>query len=328
MTYTPTSENSYYSIGFYNLENLFDTKNDPNILDDDFTENSGRNWNKNRYDKKIRKLGKIIKKLGYEKVSHPPVIVGVAEVENYNVLSDLVASKHLKTRNYKFIHFDSPDERGIDTALLYREKHFTVLYNEAIPLYIKGKYGERDYTRDILYVKGELENNLIHLLVNHWPSRRSGKDETIYKRLAAASKNREIITDILAEEPDAKIIIMGDFNDNPFSKSIQRLKETNMYNPMDLLLTNEKGSQNYRGDWNLFDQIIITNNFLKAHNNSLQFVESNIFNPRELQEYSGKYKGNPYRTYIGDKYLGGLSDHFPVYEVFTINNSIFNNHSK
>ena len=318
MKYTSNSETSYYTIGFYNLENLFDTKDDKNVLDDDFTENSPRNWNTDRYNTKIRKLGKIIKKLGKENKLHPPLIVGVAEVENEDVLYDLINSKHLKNFGYQFIHFDSPDERGIDTALLFRENYFNVLESEAIPLYINNTNGQRDYTRDILYVKGEIENNIIHLLVNHWPSRRSGNDETVYKRKAAAVKNREIIDRIVNENLDAKVLIMGDFNDNPSSESIIMLKDTDFYNPMDLLLTNEKGTLNYRGEWNLFDQIIISNNFLKPYDNTFQFVESNIFNPKELQEFTGKYKGNPFRTYIGEKFLGGISDHFPVYEVFSV----------
>ncbi len=323
MKYKSNSETSYYTIGFYNLENLFDTEDDKNTMDDDFTEDSPRNWNTDRYNNKIRKLGKVIKKLGKENKSHPPVIVGVAEVENESVLYDLANSKHLKKHGYQLIHFDSPDERGIDTALLYREKHFTILESEAFPLYINNTNGQRDYTRDILYVKGELENNTIHLLVNHWPSRRSGFDETVYKRKAAAVKNREIINNIRIEDPDAKIIVMGDFNDNPTSESIELLKETDFYNPMDLLLTNDKGTLNYKGEWNLFDQIIISNNFLKPHNNPLRFVESNIFNPIELQEFTGKYKGNPFRTYVGEKFLGGISDHFPVYEVFSCKKDSF-----
>ena len=319
MTYTSTSEKKYYTIGFYNLENLFDTEDDPNTVDDDFTEDSERNWNQDRYHKKVQKLGKVISNLGFEEISFPPVIIGVAEVENEDVLNDLVNSKYLKSKGYYFIHFDSPDERGIDTALLYREKHFNVLYNEAIPLYINGKYGERDYTRDILYVKGELEGVTIHLLVNHWPSKKSNTKENEYKRMAAASKNRKIIESILLEEPEAKIIVMGDFNDNPSAKSIHKLKDIDLYNPMEKLLTGDSGTLNYRGKWNLFDQILISNNFLKPHDNPLQFVDSEIFNPKELQEYSGKYKGNPFRTYVGEKYLGGFSDHFPVYEVFSIN---------
>jgi len=328
MSYQATSEISYYTIGFYNLENLFDTENDPNTLDDDFTEDSEKNWNQDRYDKKLRKLGKVISNLGFEEVSHPPVIIGVAEVENSKVLEDLVASKYLKSKNYGFAHFESPDERGIDNALLFRKDYFTVLHSEAFTLYLKAINGSRDYTRDILYVKGELENKIIHLLVNHWPSKRSGVDETVYKRVAAATKNREIIEDILSKDENAKIIVMGDFNDNPKSKSVKKLVDTDFYNPMEKLLTNDEGTENYRGEWNLFDQIIISNNFLKPHDNPLQFESSEIYNPINLQEYTGKYKGNPFRTYVGDRYLGGFSDHFPVYEVFSVRKPALNNDSK
>lgn len=323
MNYNSTSKIKYYTIGFYNLENLFDTENDPNTLDDDFTESSEKNWTLERYFKKIKKLGKVISKLGFNEIQQPPVIIGVAEVENSEVLYDLTTSKHLKNKGYDYIQYDSPDERGIDTALLFRKDIFTVLSSEAIPLYIKGQFGERDYTRDILYVKGSLDTQTVHVLVNHWPSRRTGGTETEYKRIAAAEKNREIIAGILSEEPDAKIIIMGDFNDDPSSKSISKLIAYDFYNPMELLLTYDEGSLNFRGRWNLFDQIIISNNFLKPHNNCLQYVKSKVYNPIELQEYTGKYKGNPFRTYIGDKYLGGYSDHFPVYEVFSIKKITF-----
>ena len=320
MTYTSTSKISYHTIGFYNLENLFDTENDPNILDDDFTENSERNWNKDRYNKKIEQLGKVISNIGYKETSNPPVIIGVAEVENNEVLNDLIASKHLKNKGYDFVHFDSPDERGIDTALLYRESYFSIVSSEAIPLYINGKFGNRDYTRDILYIKGKLKNEIVHLLINHWPSRRSGIEDNSYKRIAAANKNNEIIDAITSEDANAKIIILGDFNDDPKSESVKTLSEKTMYNPMEMLLTYYSGSLNYRGKWNLFDQIIISNNFLQQHGNLFRFEKAKIFNPKYLKEFKGKYKGNPLRTFIGKKYLGGLSDHFPVYSFFSIRN--------
>ncbi len=322
MTDTSTSKITYHTIGFYNLENLFDTENDPNILDDDFTENSERNWNKDRYCKKIEQLGSVISNIGYKETLKPPVIIGVAEVENNEVLIDLVASKQLKNKGYSFVHFDSPDERGIDTALLYRESYFTILSSEAIPLYINGKYGNRDYTRDILYVKGKLENEMVHLLINHWPSRRSGVDDNSYKRIAAANKNNEIIEGIISEDPNAKIIVLGDFNDDPKSESVKILSKKNMYNPMEMLLTYYSGSLNYKGRWNLFDQIIISNNFLQQHGNLFRFEKAEIFDPQYLKESKGKYKGNPFRTFIGKKYLGGFSDHFPVYVKFTLKKNI------
>jgi hypothetical protein len=226
-------------------------------------------------------------------------------------LNDLIQSKFLKDKGYQYIHFDSPDERGIDTALLFREKYFRILHQEAVPLYLDDKNGVRDFTRDILYVKGTLVREPLHLLINHWPSRRSGVDETAYKRIEAAKKNVEVISEITQDDPDAKIIVMGDFNDDPISE---------LYNPMEKLHTRYSGSLNYKGNWNLFDQIILSSNFLKHHGYQLRFEEAKIFNPKHLQEFKGKFKGNPFRTFVGKKYLGGLSDHFPVYGVLSIKN--------
>lgn len=318
MLESSTEKTNQYTFAFYNLENLFDTKNDPNKLDDDFTKDADRKWNDKRFRKKIRNLGDTIHQIGYQDISHPPVIIGVAEVENRYVLQELIASEALKNKGYDFVHFDSPDERGIDTALLFRRDYFKVIEKEAITLDLRNEIGERDFTRDILHVKGILENHSVHILINHWPSRRSGSETTAHKRLAAAKKNIEIITRIRETNSEARIIIMGDFNDDPTSDSIQHLVETALYNPMELLLTKYEGSLNYRGNWNLFDQIIMSTNFLQQHGNNFRFKESKIFNPKSLTEYEGRNKGNPFRTFIGRKYLGGMSDHFPVYSTFTI----------
>lgn len=313
-----SEKKNQYSIAFYNLENLFDTVNDPKTLDDDFTATSDRKWNEKRFTKKVKKLGRVISNIGYEDVKYPPALVGVAEVENASVLEALLQTKFLKKKKYDFVHFDSSDERGIDTALLYRKEVFKVQHSEVFGLHLLNEHGERDYTRDVLYVHGKLEGEDLHVLVNHWPSRRAGTEETEHKRVAAAEKNREIIAGITSEDPNARILIMGDFNDNPKCKSITTLLQQDFYNPMDLLWTRYEGSLNYRGDWNLFDQIIVSNNFLKPYDNPFQFDSAKIFNPKDLQEFKGRYKGNPFRTYVGPKYKGGFSDHFPVYATFTI----------
>ncbi|MBV1923434.1 MAG: endonuclease [Flavobacteriaceae bacterium] len=318
MSYSSNSDYKHFTVAFYNLENLFDTVDDHRTLDDDFTENSEKNWNEKKFRKKVKKLGGVISQLGYDEINHPPALIGVAEVENRSVLEELINSKYLSGKGYNMLHFDSPDERGIDTALLYREKYFSVIEHEAVPLYIDNEHGERDYTRDILYAKGHLNNELVHIMVNHWPSRRAGSNETSYKRVAAAEKNRELISNIVLDDPEAKIIVMGDFNDDPTSESVKKLSSIDMHNPMEQLHTHYEGSLNYRGAWNLFDQILLTNNFLQQHGNSFRFQEAKIFNPLELQEFKGKYKGNPFRTFVGDRYLGGLSDHFPVYSIFSI----------
>jgi hypothetical protein len=307
-----------YTVAFYNLENLFDTKNDPKTLDDDFTPGTEMDWNEKRYKTKLKKLGRIISQLGYAETSHPPVLLGVAEVENETVLKDLVNSKFLKNKNYGYAHFDSPDERGIDAALLFRKDYFEILHKEAITLLVNNEEGVRDFTRDILYVKGKLEDEIVHILANHWPSRRDGAEKTSYKRIAAAMKNREIISKIVSENSQAKIIVMGDFNDDPKSESAKTLASDILYNPMELLLTKYSGSLNHQHSWNLFDQILVSNNFLMQHGNSFQFEEAKIFNPKELKEYRGQFKGNPFRTYAGPHYLGGLSDHFPVFSIFSI----------
>ena len=313
-----TSEERHYGFAFYNLENLFDTKDDPKTLDDDFTASSDRKWNKKRFRKKIKKVGSVIQQIGYEDIGFPPVLVGVAEVENRYVLEQLVASKFLQQKNYGILHFDSPDERGIDTGLLYRKEYVTVLEQKAYNVYIENEKGERDYTRDILGAHLKIEGHSFYVLVNHFPSRRAGVELTAPRRMAVAKRNLEIVDEIKAKDPEARIVIMGDFNDDPKSESIQHLVANGFYNPMELLLTNESGSVSYRGAWNLFDQILVTHNFMKQYNNNFQFDSATIFNMKHLTEYEGKNKGNPFRTYLGRRYAGGFSDHFPIYGKFLV----------
>lgn len=311
-------DKNLYAIGFYNIENLFDTIDDPDTLDDDFTPNTEKNWTEKRYKKKLKKVGRVISNIGYEEIGYAPVLLGVAEVENETVLRDLVNSKFLENKDYDFVHFDSPDERGIDVALLYRKDRFKVLHSEAHQLHLFNEEGQRDYTRDILHVHGTLEGNEVHILVNHWPSRRKGTELTSYKRMAAAKKNISIMENILANDPDARLIVMGDFNDDPKSESVKTMVATGLYNPMEILLTHSEGTSSYKDVWHLFDQIIISHNFLQGGENPFQFKEAAIFNPESIQEYKGRFKGLPFRTYVGKKYLGGFSDHFPVYGVFSI----------
>ncbi len=311
-------EENLFTIGFYNLENLFDTFNDPSTLDDDFTASSAKKWTEKRFRKKVKKLGRVISNIGYEDIGYVPVLLGVAEVENARVLEALVNSKFLKKKGFDFVHFESPDERGIDTALLFRTEYFSIINTEAHPLYLINETGDRDYTRDILHVHGELEGQSVHVLVNHWPSRRSGTEETEHKRIKAAQKNIEILDGILNDHPEARVLIMGDFNDDPHSNSIQHLISGGLYNPMETLFSKYSGSLSYKRNWHLFDQIVMSHNFLKGHDNEFRFKKAKVYNPREVQEFKGKYKGSPFRTYVGKKYKGGYSDHFPVYAIFEI----------
>lgn len=304
----------HFTVAFYNLENLFDTEDDQYTLDDDFLPNADRKWTEKRYEKKIYKLGSAIASLGPENAESAPVILGVAEVENKKVLQDLTTSKKLEAFQYDFVHYNSPDERGIDVALLYQKEYFSVTTSETIPVLLYDEDGDRDYTRDILYVEGLLNNEPLHIFVNHWSSRRDGADETAHKRIKAAATVREKIDHIQFNEEDAHIIIMGDFNDDPNSESVEEhLVTTDLYNPMKKLLTNSEGSLNYKGEWNLFDQIIFTTNFFDYKKHTHSFAFADIFDEHFLTQWKGKYKGNPFRTFAGRKYIGGYSDHFPVY---------------
>lgn len=303
-----------YTIAFYNLENFFDTKDDPYLLDDDFTPKGFRNWDDYKFGRKVKKIAKAISTIGLEDSDTPPILIGMAEVENKAVVQTLLQSKRLKDIDYDVIHFDSPDERGIDTALVFDKNHFEVLEAETIPLIVQNTNGDRDYTRDILYVRGNLHQEEIHVFVNHWPSRRVGPEKTDYKRIKAAETIIKKIETIEGDFPN--IIIMGDFNDDPNSQSIQTLMQTgNFINPMKKLLSPKSGSANYKGKWSLFDQILLSHSFLNFESKTHSFVKAQIFAPKFLREWKGKYKGNPFRTFGGKNYLGGYSDHFPVYIV-------------
>ncbi|MGW9684722.1 endonuclease/exonuclease/phosphatase family protein [Flagellimonas sp. 2504JD1-5] len=307
-----------YTVAFYNLENFFDTTNDPYTLDDDFTPDGRKAWNERKFDKKVKKMAKAISQIGLEDSEIPPVLIGIAEVENKKVINALLGSKALRDEDYHYVHFDSPDERGIDTALIYNREHFDLLDAEIVPLMIEDEDGDRDLTRDILYVHGQLHNEEVHVFVNHWPSRRAGAEETSYKRIKAAETIINKLNAITAS--NINCIVMGDFNDDPNSASIQKLMETELFiNPMQKLLSPDSGSANYKGEWSLFDQILISHSFLNYEEGTHSFQKANVFSPRFLKEWKGKYKGNPFRTFVGKKYLGGYSDHFPVYVVLKEN---------
>lgn len=303
-----------YTIAFYNIENLFDIHNDPFTNDDDFLPTSDKRWTQKKYDRKIYKIGSVISQIGTDENTTPPAIVGLAEVENKRVLKDLLASKDLQSINYDYVHYNSLDERGIDVALIYNKDVFTVISSETFNIFITDEDGEIDFTRDVLLVSGILGEEEIHIVVNHWPSRREGEEASSYKRVLAAQKNIEVVNRLKQENPNSKIIVMGDFNDNPDDDSVEELVAgANLYNPMQNLRSIDKGSLNHDFNWNVFDQIMVSINFLETKPNTLKFSDANIFDSKFLTQYNGKYKGQPYRTFVGKKYKGGFSDHFPVF---------------
>lgn len=308
------SDKTKYTIGFYNIENLFDTEDDEHTNDDDFLPYAKKRWTTKRYQNKLRKLGQVISQIGEDDVTKPPVIVGLAEVENRRVVEDLIQSKYLKHYSYDIAHFDSSDERGIDVALIYNSKKFEVSHSEPFSVYLEKEDGSRDYTRDILLVTGRLNGEQIHVIVNHWSSRRLGQKETEHKRLAAAETVNRIIKILNTNYKDPIVIVMGDFNDNPNNASIGLMEsKSNLYNPFKTISTLDKGSLNHQFEWHLFDQILISTNFFDATSTKFNLSEANIFNSEFLTQYRGKYKGQPFRTYVGKRYKGGYSDHFPVY---------------
>lgn len=304
------------TVAFYNLENLFDLVDGQYTNDSDFLPTAVKRWTPKRYENKLRKLGFAISNIGRKETGKHPALVGLAEVENAKVIQDLIASKHLEDCHYNYVHYNSPDERGIDVALLYDSQAFKVLYSETFSVELYNDEGLPDYTRDILLVTGLLDGEKVHIIVNHWSSRREGEKETEHKRLASSNKVIEIVSALTLEDENAKIVVIGDFNDEPQSNSIKFLvKSCNLFNPMETLRSYSRGTTYHNRQWNLFDQILFSVSFLKPSNQSFEYFSANIFDEAFLKLFNGPYKGSPFRTYIGKKYKGGYSDHFPVYAI-------------
>lgn len=311
------------TIAFYNLENLFDTQNDTLIFDDDRTPEGKDRWTTERFDKKIANLAKVLSEIGSEFSQNSPDIIGVCEVENKQVLVDLINHPLLIEKNYGIVHADSPDERGIDVGLLYKKSAFVPLNFDSRRLLLVDADDKRNYTRDQLIVEGVLDDEKIFFLVNHWPSRSGGELRSRPYRLEAAKLNKRIIDSIRRLDITAKIIGMGDFNDDPTDPSFKKilgvkgkrkqLDSLDLFGPMEKLFKKGFGSLAYRDRWNLFDQIYMSANLVDKSDNSFYYWKVGIFTPSYLMDSKGKYKGYPLRTYAGGSYIGGFSDHFPVY---------------
>ncbi len=311
------------TIGFYNIENLFDTINDPNIaLNHEFSPESEKHWNTEKYFSKIDRIGNVISQIGADVTGSAPAIMGISEVENISVLKDLVKAKDIKEYNYQIIHFDGPDFRGIDCALIYRPDYFKPTNTKR---YRVTTDNPKFTTREQLLVSGEIDGEEIHIIVVHWPSRRGGEKRSAPVRAAAADVTRSIVDSILNTDENAKIICMGDLNDDPVNASVKKhlkaigkkeeVKKGNqfLYNPMLKLYKKGIGSLAYRDNWNLFDQIIISKGFLNKEQKGYMYYKAMIFNKPFLMQKEGKFKGYPLRTYVGSTYMSGYSDHFPVY---------------
>lgn len=311
------------TVAFYNIENVFDTIVDQDtskILQDDFTPKGPHNWTSEKYYKKLDNIAHVISDIGAEKAKVPPAVIGISEIENKSVLIDLTQREKLKKYNYQIIHYESPDKRGIDVALLYRPNAFKLIESKTFTLNIPEK--PDFHTRDQLLVKGTIDGEIFYFIVNHWPSRSGGEKRSKPFREAAARLAKSISDSIVATNVNAKVIIMGDLNDDPVNSSVKKylnakgtkdISSDQMYNPMLDLYNKGIGSLAYRDNWNLFDQIIITKGLLGNYSDGYNFHKAHVYNKRYLKQQSGKYKGYPHRTFVGDNFIDGYSDHFPVY---------------
>lgn len=308
-------------IGFYNVENLFDTEDDPNKKDEEFTPTSKKKWTIQRYQDKLNKIAQIIDSLQF------PILMGLCEVENRKVLEDLVQLPQLNNigseqDKYFIIHQESPDLRGIDVALLYRKSAFTFKDSHSIQINIPEDVARRkDYkTRDILHVEGVLNNNeSIHVFVNHWPSRWGGVQKSQPKRIFVAQQLRYFLDSLEKVMPNSRLVVMGDFNDETDNKSVSEVLRAidtaytgTLFNCFAQLDQAGAGTYNYRGNWNMLDQIIVSPNLL-AEEAAIQYRSAGIYRKDWLLFEHSKYGATPSRTYGGPNYYGGYSDHLPIY---------------
>lgn len=312
-----------YAVGFYNQENLFDTCHDAGKNDYEYLPAKG--WNGMKYTSKLKNMSRALADMGTDVL--PGVgcaFIGLSEVENANVLKDLTAQPPLKARNMQFCHIEGPDKRGIDCALLYNPALFTVKNVKLVPYVQELAKDSAFKTRGFLTVRGEMAGDDVAVIVCHWPSRFSGP----FYRESGARQTKVVKDSLLRENPEMKVFVMGDMNDDPTNKSmhevlrakpeISQVGEGDMYNPWYNILAKEgKGTLFYNGSWNLFDQIVMTPNLLnkdakKKDYSSLKFWKNHVFRRDYLIQQEGQYKGSPLRTKAGGRWLNGYSDHLPV----------------
>ena len=297
---------SNLSVGFWNVENLFDLINDPDKRDEEFALNGRKNVTQEIYDLKIKNSAEVLSDLDVD-------VLGLCEVENKNVLNDL--NDVFEDKEYKIIHYESPDERGIDNALLYDPKKFKVISSKPI----RNILGGDDKTRDILYVKGTFNRNLIHIFVNHWPSNYGGKEKSIPKRNFTSKLLLSEIQKINEVEVEPNIILLGDFNEDPDDNNVILLESAGLTNLMMAMIDKEDISTYiYRGTNYLYDQIIVSNSILDEKGFTLADSTAYILDLPKYRQQKGKYKNYPFRFWAGNKLLGGYSDHLAVKVDFVI----------
>ncbi len=304
---------------FYNVENLFDTFDEPGKIDEDYTPKGDLKWDQFRYQRKLDRIADVI--FGMAKYAQLPAIIGLCEVENRKVLEDLINHPALKDVGYQIVHEETRDVRGIDVALLYQPEVFTYLKHEQINFEVLTH--SEFHARDILHIVGELPDGAeLNVFVNHWPSRRAGKHDTEFKRVAAGTALLLAINKVQDKDEEALILVMGDFNDEPHDKSIRSALHAQENATNDKVLVNlgwpavkdDSGTSEHDGDWFMFDQFMVSGNMLRRgkwlvrHSEMLMYKEDDV-----IFKGSHRHEVKPNRTYVGDNYKGGYSDHLAIY---------------
>lgn len=319
-----------YKVAFYNLENLFDTINDPEVLDDEFTPEGPKKWNSAKYYRKLGNLERVLFDIAATDKVYPAVI-GFSEIENRSVIEDLISTPKLAPADYRIVHYDSPEARGVDVAFIYRPAVF----------HLEGSYPVRTVvpqlpnfkTRDILTMWGAIEQEPFFFMVVHWPSRLGGREASEFKRIAVGEQMRRIADSVRRLNPATRIVAMGDFNDDPADRSmaealgaktkVSELDPGDFYNPFAQIHKAGLGTLAYGDAWNLFDNIVVSANMIEGSDEGFKLQKApgskhygTIFSRPYMIQQQGQFKGYPLRTYVGNNFQGGYSDHFPVYIYF------------
>jgi endonuclease/exonuclease/phosphatase family metal-dependent hydrolase len=317
------------TFAFWNMENLFDTIDDPGKNDVEFTPVGRKKWTEKRLQQKLRNMSQVIKLMGK---NGGPDLLGISEVEHQALIDELIKN-YIKNKNYGVAYKESPDKRGIDNGLIYNKDKFNLLSVEVLHVELPTRYPTRDILKVILKTSND---DTLYVFVNHWPSRRGGKEKSEKSRLQAATTLKRNIEEINSKKQSPNFLIIGDFNDTPTNKSLidvlktkpvtnflmkikkQATQINNLYNLAYEFAVKGRGTMKYRKVWYMLDQIIVSTAMLREKGFTYLLGSFKIFKPNFIIEKTGKYKGSPFPTYGGNKYLGGYSDHFPVLVKFVI----------
>jgi endonuclease/exonuclease/phosphatase family metal-dependent hydrolase len=315
----PRNVTSRVLVAFYNCENFFDTIHNPSFYDTEFTPAGKYHYTQKIYEQKLRNIATVIQSIGE---NAQIAVMGLAEVENDTVLKDLVAQPEIASFHYRYIWYSGHDERGINVAMIYNTGYFKPLKSESLHVILDSVKpvveGSKMNTRDILYVCGILAGDTVNIFVNHWPSRTDGDSESRPKRFVAAGVLKECISKLRITDSLAKIIVMGDFNDNPDDSSIINVLEASasgnncLFNPFMAAYKKGEGTERFKHNWNLFDQVMVSGGMLADATNHICYDSAGVYKPDFLTDHHKGNEGEPFRSWLGNFWLNGYSDHFPV----------------